>query len=89
MFDAEKLTDKEIEDLRKLSHLAKGDIITMTHLSGTGHPGGSMSSLDLYLTVFSCANLTGDEHGPGRGEPRPYVAGGLREPRTPRPYAHR
>ena len=59
MFDAEKLTDREIEDLRKLSHLAKGDIITMTHLSGTGHPGGSMSSLDLYLTVFSYANLSG------------------------------
>ncbi len=57
MFDAEKLTDKQIEDLKKLSHLAKGDIITMTRLSGTGHPGGSMSSLDLYLTVFSYANL--------------------------------
>ena len=59
MFDAEKLTDQQIEELRKLSHLAKGDIITMTQLSGTGHPGGSMSSLDLYLTVFSYANLTG------------------------------
>ncbi len=59
MFEAEGLTDKQIEDLKKLSHLAKGDIITMTRLSGTGHPGGSMSSLDLYLTVFSCANLTG------------------------------
>lgn len=59
MFDAERLTDKEIEDLKKLSHLAKGDIITMTSLSGTGHPGGSMSSLDLYLTVFSCANFSG------------------------------
>ncbi len=59
MFDAEKLTDKQIEELRKLSHLAKGDIITMTSLSGTGHPGGSMSSLDLYLTVLSFANLSG------------------------------
>ena len=61
MFDAEKLTDKEIDDLKTLSHLAKGDILTMTHLSGTGHPGGSMSSLDMYLTVFSCANLTGED----------------------------
>ena len=32
----------------------------MTRLSGTGHPGGSMSSLDLYLTVFSYANLCGE-----------------------------
>lgn len=61
MFDAEKLTDKEIDHLKKLSHLAKGDILTMTHLSGTGHPGGSMSSLDLYLTIFSYANLTGND----------------------------
>jgi transketolase len=61
MFDAEKLTDEKVEDLKKLSHLAKGDIITMIHLSGTGHPGGSMSSLDLYLTVFSSANLSGKD----------------------------
>ncbi|MHB8109611.1 MAG: transketolase [Syntrophorhabdaceae bacterium] len=61
MFDAEKLTDTQIEDLKSQSHLAKGDIITMTRLAGTGHPGGSMSSLDLYLTVFSCANLAGKD----------------------------
>lgn len=59
MFDADKLTDKQIQDLTELSRLAKGDILTMTHLAGTGHPGGSMSSLDLYLTVFSQADLTG------------------------------
>ncbi len=61
MFDAEKLTEKQIEDLKGLSRLAKGDIITMTRLAGTGHPGGSMSSLDLYLTVFSQANLEGKD----------------------------
>lgn len=61
MFDAEKLTEKQIEELKGFSHLAKGDIITMTRLAGTGHPGGSMSSLDLYLTVFSCANLEGKD----------------------------
>ncbi len=61
MFDAEKLTEQEMLDLGQLSRLAKGDIITMTHLAGTGHPGGSMSSLDLYLTVFSHANLAGED----------------------------
>lgn len=59
MFESERLTEKEIENLRGLSRLAKGDIITMTHLAGTGHPGGSMSSLDIYLTLFSQANLSG------------------------------
>lgn len=61
MFDSEKLTEKQIQDLNELSRLARGDIITMTRLAGTGHPGGSMSSLDLYLTVFSQADLTGED----------------------------
>jgi transketolase len=59
MFDSERLTEKELEKLKELSRLAKGDIITMTHLAGTGHPGGSMSSLDIYLTLFSHANFAG------------------------------
>lgn len=61
MFDTDNLTDKQIEDLKELSLAAKGDILTMTRLAGTGHPGGSMSSLDLYLTVFSQADLTGPD----------------------------
>ena len=59
MFDSERLTEKDVENLKELSRLAKGDIITMTHLAGTGHPGGSMSSLDIYLTLFSFADLKG------------------------------
>lgn len=59
MFDKEHLTEEEIKRLRELSHLAKGDILTMTTLAGSGHPGGSMSSLDIYLTLFTYANLKG------------------------------
>lgn len=59
MFDKEQLTEKELGDLRELSRLAKGDIVTMTTLAGSGHPGGSMSSLDVYLVLFAYANLSG------------------------------
>jgi len=59
MFDKEQLTEKELENLRELSRLAKGDIVTMTTLAGSGHPGGSMSSLDVYLVLFAYANLSG------------------------------
>ena len=59
MFDSERLTEKEIENLKELSRLAKGDIVTMTRLAGTGHPGGSISSLDMYLVLFAHANLNG------------------------------
>lgn len=57
MFQKEKLTEDEKERLGQLSQLAKGDVLTMTTLAGSGHPGGSMSSLDMYLLLFSQANL--------------------------------
>jgi transketolase len=53
MWEKERFTEQEVDKLRELSRLAKGDIITMTRLAGTGHPGGSMSSLDIYLVLFS------------------------------------
>jgi transketolase len=57
VFDRERLTDADVKRLQELSRLAKGDILTMTTLAGTGHPGGSMSSLDIYLVLFSQANF--------------------------------
>ncbi len=57
MFDKERLTQEDVLKLTNLSLSAKGDILTMTTLAGSGHPGGSMSSLDLYLVLLSYANL--------------------------------
>ena len=57
MFEKERLGEYEIKNLKELSRYAKGDIIKMTTLAGTGHPGGSMSSLDIYLVVFFFAKL--------------------------------
>lgn len=59
-FDRERLSKEELEQLAELSRQAKGDIIKMTKIAGSGHPGGSMSSLDAYLVVFSCTQLKGD-----------------------------
>ncbi|MEM3018419.1 MAG: hypothetical protein QXO25_06030 [Candidatus Bathyarchaeia archaeon] len=47
----------DFERLRELSRLAKADVLTMTYVAGSGHPGGALSSLDIFLTVFSFANL--------------------------------
>ncbi|MDR2018473.1 MAG: transketolase [Syntrophobacterales bacterium] len=60
MFEKEKLSEADCQKLSELSRLAKGDIITMTRLAGSGHPGGSISSLDMYLVLFSYARLTGE-----------------------------
>jgi transketolase len=56
-FDAEKLDAQSLERLHELGRLARGDILKMTTLAGSGHPGGSMSSIDLYLVLYSYANV--------------------------------
>ncbi|MCM8768421.1 MAG: transketolase [Candidatus Omnitrophica bacterium] len=53
----EHLPSEELNKLEHLSQVCKGDILTMTTLAGSGHPGGSMSSLDIYLTVYSYAYI--------------------------------
>lgn len=53
----EELPEEEVLKLRELSRICKGDIIKMTNIAGSGHPGGSISSLDIYLVVFSYANI--------------------------------
>jgi transketolase len=59
-FKEEKLSEKEIKKLQELSRQCKGDILTMTTLASSGHPGGSISSLDIDLTVFSYAGISPD-----------------------------
>ena len=56
-FDAEKLDQGSLERLSELARLARGDILKMTTLAGSGHPGGSMSSIDFYLVLYSYANV--------------------------------
>ena len=52
-----KLTKEQINRLSELARLARGDILKMTTLAKSGHPGGSMSSIDIYLTLYSCAKV--------------------------------
>jgi transketolase len=56
-FQAERLNEATLVRLTELSRLARGDILKMTTLAGSGHPGGSMSSIDFYLILYSFANV--------------------------------
>jgi len=56
-FKAEELEKEEILKLKDLGRLARGDILKMTTLAESGHPGGSMSSIDIYLVLYSYANV--------------------------------
>ena len=49
-----------LNELKSLSLKCKADILAMTTLASSGHPGGSMSSIDMYLTLFKFANLFTD-----------------------------
>ncbi len=54
-FEDEKLSEEKVAKLKELGRLCRGDILKMTTVAKSGHPGGSMSSIDIYLTVFSNA----------------------------------
>ncbi|MEO6325094.1 MAG: transketolase [Thermoanaerobaculia bacterium] len=55
-FDAPDLTDAQVSRLAELARDARGDILKMTTLAGSGHPGGSMSSIDFELVLWGLGN---------------------------------
>jgi len=55
-FDAPELTDVQAKTLADLARAARGDILKMTTLAASGHPGGSMSSLDFLLVLWGFGN---------------------------------
>jgi len=56
-FDEPRLTDAEIAELEEAACLCRRDVLTMTTLATCGHPGGSMSSMEMYLLAWTRANL--------------------------------
>jgi len=59
-FEKEKLNEAKIARLEEMGKFARGDILKMTTLAKSGHPGGSMSSIDIYLVLYFCANIDPD-----------------------------
>ena len=56
-FEAERLDQESLKKLSELARRSRGDILKMTTLAASGHPGGSMSSIDFYLVLYSYANV--------------------------------
>jgi len=55
-FDAPDLTEAQAARLAELGTAARGDILQMTTLAASGHPGGSMSSIDFELVLWGFGN---------------------------------
>lgn len=56
-FVYESLPETELNKLKELGKLCRGDILKMTTLANSGHPGGSFSSVDIYLVTYKYANI--------------------------------
>lgn len=53
-----KIAELDYSKLQQDAVLCRGDILTMTTLAASGHPGGSMSNIDALLTVYNVANIS-------------------------------
>lgn len=54
------LSRRELETLEAVSLTLKKDIVRLIAKAGSGHIGGSLSSLDILLMLYSLANITPD-----------------------------
>lgn len=51
---------EKLERLKQISTKARADILRMTKVADSGHPGGSMSSIDILLVLYEFANVWPD-----------------------------
>ena len=65
-FTERKLSDEWHGKLTEAARQARGHILKMTAVAGSGHPGGSMSSLEIFLALYHLANV--DPRQPGRDD---------------------
>jgi transketolase len=57
-FQTDRLTERQVALLAALAGSARADALEMITAAGSGHPGGALSSLDLYLMLWLCAAVS-------------------------------
>ncbi|MEI7814950.1 MAG: transketolase, partial [Coriobacteriia bacterium] len=53
----EPLGAAALSELTERSRRSRGHVLTATSLAGSGHPGGSFSSMEIYILLYSLARL--------------------------------
>jgi len=48
---------KRINSLNDMARICRGDVLKMTSLANSGHPGGPLSSMEMFVAVLNYANL--------------------------------
>jgi transketolase len=72
-FKSKKISDDVLSKLEETAKQCRGDILKMTTVAGSGHPGGSLSSIDIYTAVYSLADIPNDEIVVSHGHTSPGV----------------
>ena len=57
-FPVEELTDSMVHSLEEAAAKCRINAVTMVTLPNSGHPAGSLSSMEMYLTVYGVADST-------------------------------
>ena len=60
-FEAEQLEKSQMELIRILASKVRKNAIEMISNSGSGHPGGALSSADIYTMLWLCADTGADK----------------------------
>lgn len=56
--------EKEIKNLEKISKDIRKKVIEMIYMAGSGHPGGSLSCVDILVSLYNeCININLDKYG--------------------------
>lgn len=56
-FKAKKMDEEQLNLTKNIASMARKDVLKLTTEAGSGHPGGSLSSLDAYIMLWLCANV--------------------------------
>ncbi len=71
------LTPEMIQELTVKARKSRADIVAMTHLAASGHPGGSMSSIDIYTLLYHIISMDTDKVVISHGHTSPAVYSAL------------
>lgn len=69
-FPVDKLSGKETERINEIARHCRAWAVTMTNVANSGHPAGSLSSMEMYLLAYAAADLTPENV---RGQDRDFV----------------
>ncbi|HRV70497.1 MAG TPA: transketolase [Thermovirgaceae bacterium] len=57
-FPSDRLNDRSVSMIESAARECRSWAVTMTTAAGSGHPAGSLSSMEIYLMVYGAANIT-------------------------------